>query len=81
MSAKNRRNSWWRWRGRHIDTTAPVFTSSPANKVVVPLRVSSWVIVPARPGIIGRLGCVRLSAWICDFSSTHITIEFGGGSR
>jgi len=35
MSAKNRRNSWWRWQSRHIDTTAPVFTSNPTNKVVV----------------------------------------------
>ncbi len=30
-----------------------------ANKSVVPLRLSSWVIVPARPDTIGRLGWVR----------------------
>src|SRR5262245_35101941 len=33
----------------HSPLTRPVFTSSAANSVVVPLRLSSWVIVAARP--------------------------------
>ncbi len=33
-----------------------------ANKSIVPLRLSSWVIVPARPRFIGNNGWVRSSA-------------------
>ena len=32
-------NSLARWRGRHSPMTSPVFTSSAANNVVVPLRL------------------------------------------
>ncbi len=35
-----------------------------ANSVVVPWRSESRVIVRARPGFLGRPGCVRLSASI-----------------
>ena len=34
----------------------------------MPWRLSSWVIVPARPFFIGRPGWVRSSAWIWLFS-------------
>jgi hypothetical protein len=40
-----------------------VNTLSAANSVVVPLRLSSWVIVSARPFFSGRPGWVRSSAW------------------
>src|SRR5829696_6132461 len=33
------------------------------------------------PGIIGRTGWDRSSAWTCDFSSTHSTSARSGGSR
>ena len=33
------------------------------------------------PGRSGRIGAVRSSAWIWDFSSTHSTTAFSGGSR
>src|SRR5215217_1705558 len=33
------------------------------------------------PGIIGSTGAERSSAWIWDFSSTHNTSAFSGGSR
>ena len=33
------------------------------------------------PGRSGRIGAVRSSAWICDFSSTHNTTAFSGGFR
>jgi hypothetical protein len=33
------------------------------------------------PGRTGRIGWVRFSAWIWDFSSTHNTIAFWGGLR
>ena len=42
------------------------------------------VVVGARSsdaGCIGSIGAVRSSAWIWDFSSTHNTIAFSGGSR
>src|ERR1700758_3127443 len=29
----------------------------------------------------GQTGCVRSSAWHCDFSSQHITSALSGGSR
>src|SRR6516162_7109239 len=65
----------------HWPITVPAFTSSAANSVVVPCRLSSWVIVPARPFFIGSPGWVRSSAWICDFSSTDSTRLWAGGSR
>ena len=37
--------------------------------------------MPARPGFIGNDGCVRSSAWIWLFWSTHSTIAFSGGFR
>ena len=61
-------------------TTVPSSTLSAANRVVVPSgsarspagmsaeptgRTWSSVIVPALPGLSGRLGCVRSMAWIC----------------
>src|SRR3990172_7097809 len=54
---------------------------SAANKVVVPLRLYSCVIVPQRPFFIGRPGCVRSRAWIWLFSSTHKTRDLSGGLR
>src|SRR5271157_4431682 len=36
---RKRMNSLARWRGRHSPMTSPVFTSSAANNVVVPLRL------------------------------------------
>ena len=71
----------WRWRGRHWPITLPLETLSAANSVVVPLRLSSWVIVPALPGFIGSEGWVRSSAWIWLFSSMHKTTAFSGGFR
>src|SRR5205809_6307579 len=38
-------------------------------------------MVPQRPFLIGRPGCVRSSAWIWLFSSTHSTIACCGGLR
>jgi hypothetical protein len=38
------------------------------------------VIVPQRPGFSGNPGCVRSSAWICDFSSTLSTMACADGS-
>ena len=40
----------------------------------------SCVIVPARPGFIGKPGWVRSSAWIWLFSSTERTTAWAGGS-
>ena len=36
---QERRNSMWRWRGRHCPITQPESTSRAANSVVVPLRL------------------------------------------
>lgn len=36
--------------------------------------LSSWVIVPHFPGLSGRPGCVRSSAWIWLFSSMETTL-------
>src|ERR1700732_2002404 len=33
------------------------------------------------PGRIGRIGCVRSSAWLFDFSSTQTSTAFSGGAR
>lgn len=44
----------------------------------------SLVVVRAplgMPGASGRMGCVRSSAWIWLFSSTHNTMAFTGGAR
>src|SRR3972149_4571914 len=38
-------------------------------------------MVPARPFLIGRPGCVRSSAWIWLFSSTASTTALPGGAR
>ena len=38
------------------------FASLAENKVVVPWRLLSCVLVPQRPGYIGRLRCVRSNA-------------------
>jgi hypothetical protein len=48
-----------------------VATSRAANSVVVPCRTQSWVRRSARPRRSGRIGWVRSTAWIWDFSSTH----------
>lgn len=64
-------NSRARWRGLQAPMTMPLFTSIAALSVVTPLRLSSWVIVAARPVFSGRPGCVRSRAWIWLFSSTH----------
>ena len=40
--------------------------------------VHRWVIVPALPGLSGRPGWVRSSAWIWDFSSTESTSAWRG---
>jgi len=61
--------------------TRPDLTSSAAKSVVVPWRLSSWVIVAARPFFSGSPGWVRSGAWIWDFSSTHSTTARSGGSR
>ncbi len=61
--------------------TVPSSTFSAAKSVVVPCRLQSWVIVPARPFFIGRPGWVRSSAWIRLFSSTESTMACAGGSR
>ena len=53
-------------RGRHSPITMPDFTSSAANNVVVPWRLSSWVIVAARRFLSGSPGRVRSSACILD---------------
>ncbi|MDT4852921.1 hypothetical protein FQZ97_871740 [compost metagenome] len=53
---KNLSHSSWRYRSWHIEITVPSSVLSAANSVVVPLRLWSWVMVPARPG------SVRLSA-------------------
>ena len=55
-----------------------------------PLRLWSWVPcgpvgtphptgVPSRPFFIGRPGCVRSKAWICDFSSIDSITACSGG--
>jgi hypothetical protein len=49
--------------------TVPSRIFSAANSVVVPWRLSSCVMVPARPGCIGSPGWVRSSAWTWLFSS------------
>src|SRR5271156_2015875 len=59
----------------------PVNTFSAANKVVVPWRLESWVIVSPRPLTIGGDACVRSSACTEDFSSAHNTIAFSGGFK
>ena len=46
-----------------------------------PLRLSSCVMVAARPFFRGRPGCVRSRAWIWLFSSTDSTMALAGGSR
>src|ERR1700739_3150021 len=59
----------------------PVNTFNAANRVVVPLRLSSWVIVSPRPFVIGSDARVRSSGCTEDFSSAHSTIAFSGGFR
>src|SRR5512132_3813093 len=58
-------------------TTLPSSTSRAGNSVVVPLRLSSWVIVPHLPAFSGRPGWVRSSAWIRLFSSIESTTACG----
>src|SRR5665811_2430411 len=43
------------------------------------IRDRSWVIVPARPGTMGRLGWVRSIAWHWVFSSKLNTAARAGG--
>ena len=57
-------NSLWVCLGMQRPTTVPVSVFNAANKVVVPLRLSSCVIVPHLPGFSGKPGWVRSSAWI-----------------
>jgi hypothetical protein len=47
---------------------------------LVPCRLSSWVMVWQRPGLIGSQGWVRSSAWIWLFSSSDSTTAWAGGS-
>ncbi len=44
-------------------------------------RPMACVIVPQRPGLSGKPGWVRSSAWIWLFSSTHRTTACSGGCR
>src|SRR3954447_21395029 len=62
-------------------STVPSSTSKAATGVVVLFRLSSWVIAPLLPGLIGRPGWVRSRAWIWLFSSTERTTACRGGSR
>ena len=48
------------------------------ERVVVPCRLQSCVIVPPRLGFNGSLGWVRSSAWIWLFSSTQRTTAWAG---
>ena len=50
--------SWW-WHCMQRAITVPSSTLSAANSVVVPCRLSSWVIVPQRPGFNGSPGWVQ----------------------
>ena len=61
--------------------TFPVATSRAANNVVVLWRTQSWVAFSGSPGRIGRIGAVRSSAWICDFSSIQTTTALSGGFK
>src|SRR5215469_2273459 len=70
---RKRMNSWWVWRCMQRPCTTPSSVLRAANRVVVPCRLSSCVIVPHLPGLIGKPGWVRSSAWICDFSSIEST--------
>src|SRR6266487_2768478 len=68
-----------RWRFMLRLMMVPSRTLRAANDVVVPLRLSSWVIVPARPRFIDSPGWVRSRAWILLFSSTERTTAWAGG--
>jgi hypothetical protein len=48
--------------------TRPVATLSAANRPTVPWRLSSWVTVRLRPGVIGSDGWARSNAWTCVLS-------------
>ena len=72
-------NSRWRWRCMQRPITVPSSTLSAANRVVVPCRLSSCVMVWQRPGLIGNPGWVRSSAWIWLFSSIDSTAAWAGG--
>src|SRR5438309_4217975 len=63
----------------HSPINLPSNTFSAANRVVVPLRLYSCVIVPHRPFFNGSPGCVRSNACIWLFSSTHSTKALSGG--
>src|SRR5437879_13847615 len=67
-----------RWRCMLRPMMVPSSTLSAANRVVVPCRLQSWVIVPARPFFMGKPGWVRSSAWIWLFSSNDRTMEVAG---
>jgi len=69
------------WRARASVVTLPVATSSAARRLVVPLRLTSWVWRSTWPGFIGSIGAVRSSAWIWVFSSRESTIARSGGAR
>jgi hypothetical protein len=47
----------------------------------VPLRSYSYSNRPGRPGAGGSEGCLRPSAWSCDFSSAQITYSSGRSRR
>jgi len=56
----------------------PDFTSSAAKSVVVPWRLSWWVMVAARPFLSRRPGWVRSSAWICVCARSLGPVAFAG---
>src|SRR5437879_13768649 len=59
--------------------TLPSNPFNAANRVVVPLRLYSCVIVPHRPFFNVSPGCVRSNACIWLFSSKHSTKALSGG--
>src|SRR3954447_24813902 len=61
--------------------TKPEATSSAAKRDVAPCRTQEWVRRSGIPGIIGKTGCSRSSAWIWLFSSTLSTSARLGGER
>ena len=67
------------WKQRSV--TSPVAISSAAKRVVVPLRLSSWVCFSGIPGRSGRIGAVRSRAWIWVFvrhEALHHRMEVKG---
>src|SRR4029079_13002145 len=78
---KNASTSVAAWPLRRCVWTCPVATFIAANRSTVPCRLSSCVIVAARPRLSGSDGWVRSSAWQEVFSSKLNTAARAGGSR